>query len=125
MPLQSEFRVSLCSLGPGHGEPRKDRRHCFPWAATVFVSVSAICRRCSIRRLRRTLSTIPAIDSWWRQATRGKSQPYGNRSSDDLSSPSTALKLPPHFTASENRTRTWRLEKKNHWRSSLGIRVLV
>ena len=30
MPLQSEFRVSLCSLGPGHGEPRKDRRHCFP-----------------------------------------------------------------------------------------------
>ncbi len=45
MPLQSEFRVSLCSQGPGHGEPRKDRRHCFPGAATVFVSVSAICRR--------------------------------------------------------------------------------
>jgi len=49
MPLQSEFRVSLCSQGPGHGEPRKDRRHCFPGAATVFVSVSAICRRCRDR----------------------------------------------------------------------------
>jgi len=45
IPLQSEFRESLCSQGPGHGEPRKDRRHCFPGAATVFVSVSAICRR--------------------------------------------------------------------------------